>query len=368
MNAIVRNLTLSLAVGMLNSAVFCQEKAVAETKAAKYVIFSKPDDAQLGASLFRVLIGADKNVRFEKAESIEKAIESDANVIVVVATQKIPPGGQFHWNLDQKSLASLKNRKVIGIGYGASQLFEDMGLEINAGNCMYFRQIPNMVIVPNVLIDPASVSGPIEVLKDQILNGADPKVGMGVFAMLIPETSDEAKFVEAIARFKSDMNYSPIVRQGNYMLIGTPVNVTRWAKEYEHLIREICMNFHARHPEDFKVIERELAKPGKYTIDLAELNSTERPFSKDFHFRFDKPTKVTIRLTHPGRQAVMMMFRGGNGSDTKRLDTTDGAPLQIDVEVSAKDIQEAGGKYWVLDILNFGSEAVSCELDISSSE
>ena len=361
MKSIVHNLTLSLVVCALNSSVFCQETDNSNAKTAKYVIYSEPKDAQLGASLFRVLIGADKNVRFEKAETMDKAIESDANVIVVVATGRIRGEGKFNWNLDKESLDSLKKRKVIGIGYGASQLFEDMGLEIHGGKCAHFRQIPNIVIASNELIDPKSVSGPVEVLKDQ----AD-LVGMDVFAMHIPQTSDEAKFVEAIARFKDQMNYSPIVRQGNYILIGIPIQVPKWTNEYEHLISEICMNFHARHPEDFKVIDRELAKPGKYTIDLAEGRSTDRPSSKDYYFRFDKPTKLSFELTHPGRQGIMMMFRGGNGAHTKRLDAKDRASLQIDVEISNEDIQEAGEKYGELHITNFGPESVSCKLDISS--
>lgn len=368
MKSIVLILALSLAVCVLNSPLFCQETVNADTKAAKYVIYFEQEDAQLGASLFRVLIGADKYVRFEKAETMDKAIESDANVIVVVATGRIRREGQFNWKLDKESLDSLKKRKVIGIGYGASQLFEDMGLEIHGGNVAHFRQqIPKVVIVPNELIDPHSVSGPIEVLKDSSLNEAD-LAGLDVFAMHIPKAADEAKFVEVIARFENDKNYAPIVRQGNCILIGIPIQVPKWSKEYEHLIREICMNFHARHPEEFKVIERELAKPGEFKIDLAEGRSTDSQSSKDFYFRFDKPTKLSFELTHSGSQGIMMMFRGGNGDDTIRRDARDSAPLQIDVEISSEDIQEAGEKYWELHIVNFGREPVSCELVISPGE
>src|SRR5580765_8124511 len=52
----------------------------------KVVVYSSEEDAKFASSLFRVLRGKEKASRFAKANSIEKATDSEADVIVLVMT------------------------------------------------------------------------------------------------------------------------------------------------------------------------------------------------------------------------------------------------------------------------------------------
>lgn len=367
-SSLVRSIVL-LAVCLVNSKAFGQVTANdLDGEPAKYVIYSDPQDSQLGSSLFRVLIAGEKRVQFTKVKSLADAIASDADVLVLVATKRRRGAGPSNWSMDPASLKSLQTRKVIGIGYGASQLFGDLGLEINGGKCMHFgTTVPDVRVVPNKLVDSQSFETPVAVLNQSIADEGRGVVGE-VFAMHIPKTSEEAKHIEVVARMASRPNYAPIVRQGNHMLIGIPIPTRHWTSEFERLVREVCVHFHSRHPEDFQVVARELAKPGTYTLDLAERGNTEKPYSRDFFFRFDQPTQLSFTLKHPGRPGVMMMFRGGSGTLTKRLDARNKDPLRIDIKVSDEDIREAGEKYWELHIVNFGQQPTRCELMIAPQE
>src|SRR5436309_1368467 len=73
---------------------------------AKFVIYSSDEDRELASSLLKVLRGKDKVTRFLKASTIEKAIESEADVLVLVMTSRELP------RLEKETLAALKKRKV----------------------------------------------------------------------------------------------------------------------------------------------------------------------------------------------------------------------------------------------------------------
>src|SRR5436309_5620480 len=109
---------------------------------ARFVVYAAEEDAELGSSLVRVLRGTEKVSKFAKADTLEKALESEADVLVMVLPKREPP------KPDQKTLEVLKKRKIVGIGYGAAQLFGQLGLEINGGNCAHGVNGPPNVTVP----------------------------------------------------------------------------------------------------------------------------------------------------------------------------------------------------------------------------
>lgn len=346
------------------SVLFGHVRLLAEennAKPTKYVILSSPKDAQLGASLFRVLRGKANAIRFEKVDNLEDAVKSDADVIVAVGTNRVG------WATTPEILDSLKKRKVIGIGYGASSLFAALGLEINGGKCMHFRPVPPKNDLPQIKVGNSNLldapdDSPIKILEsDTVEEGKMPDV----FAMHLPKHSEDAKYVEAVVRFTEHANYAPIVRQGNYMLIGIPIDARKWTRPYEELVRQACINFHDREPVKFQTAERSLTEPGTYDLDFAERGNTEKAYGKTLYFRFGKPTTLKLRLEHPGNVPIMMMFRGGNGRHTKRIDARNADPLEITVSIVEKDIQSTGQKLWELGLTNFGKLPAKCKLTVS---
>jgi hypothetical protein len=113
-----------------------------------FVVYASAKDADFGSSLFGVLRGKGKVTRLEKADTIEKAVASAANVLVLVLPKRERP------KLEKRTLEALKRRKIVGIGYGAAQLFGQLGLEINDGECAHGVAGP-----PSVTIGKKRIAG-----------------------------------------------------------------------------------------------------------------------------------------------------------------------------------------------------------------
>ena len=65
--------------------------------------------------MVRVLRGKGQRARFDKAETIEQAVASKADgLVLVMPTRELP-------KLGKGTLESLKRRKIVGGGYGAAQ-------------------------------------------------------------------------------------------------------------------------------------------------------------------------------------------------------------------------------------------------------
>ncbi len=197
----------------------------------KFVVYSSEKDAELRSSLFKVLRGKEKVTRLQKAETIEKAVASEADVLVLLLPKRELP------KLEKGTLQALKKRKIIGIGFGAAQLFGQLGLEINGGNCAHgVLGPPSVMICTSKLMGEPKNAKPLLVLRE----AAEPEPdahSADFFAVFLPPSEEKSSVVDVIARWTSDANYAPIVRQDNCVLIGIPVPSTRWTEPYAELIR-----------------------------------------------------------------------------------------------------------------------------------
>jgi len=326
---------------------------------ARFVVYSSERDAELRSSLLRVLRGDDKVARIAKADTIEKATESEADVLILVMPDPDLP------KLEPKTLDALKKRKLVGIGSGAARLFGKIGLEINLGACAHFGNAPPSIKITrsDLLGDPKSTR-PVPVLKEA---PAD-KARHDNFAVFLPPRGPNASFVDVIARWSDQPNYAPIVRQGNCILIGVPVPATRWTGAYANLIRDLCKALHERKTEPFAPARKELTRPGTYEFKLAKRGSPDEPFEKAFFFRFSEATKVTCRLENAGSDAVMLLFMGEDENRTHwtRRDARNGETLEINVSIRQEDIQTLADRYWTLKVTNFGANSpVECRLRIT---
>ena len=68
-------------------------------------------------------------------ESLKRAVASGAEVLVIVLPRSRDP-------YSDDLIEGLKKKKVIGIGYGAAQLFGQLELEINGGACATLVRCP----------------------------------------------------------------------------------------------------------------------------------------------------------------------------------------------------------------------------------
>ena len=343
-----------------------------EKEPAKFVVVAPKsgENAELGASLYRVLLGTGQRAKFERVESIEEAVTSKADVIVLAMSSRDLP------TLERETLESLKKRKIVGIGHLAATLFGQLGLEINDGQCAHGTAFPpSLMVTKSELLEAQKTDEALLVLNEPA--EANRKVTaegerlLDYFAIFLPSSESATSGIDVIARWSSDPNYAPIVRQGNCVLIGIASPATQWTKSYSQLISDTCMALHKRKLEEFSTIRYELTKPGKYEFQLAPRNSRDKPFVKNFYFRFSKPTKLRAEVEHSGSAAFMLLFygKGSEGTPSERQDAFKGETLTITKEITADDIVELSGRYWVLDVTNFDAKAdVNCKLTITIEE
>ena len=328
----------------------------------RYVVYSSDTDTEFGSSLFRVLYSKDQRERFDKAQTIEQAVESDAEVLVLILPNRELP------TLEKGTLESLKRRKIVGIGYGAAQLFGKLGLEINDGACMHgVRGLPSLTIGKSDLLGNSKQAEPLLVLQDSPVAepGADK---LDLFAVFQPPRGPKASVVDVIARWTSDMNYAPIVRQGNCILIGIPASATQWTPAYADLIRETCLALQKRKLETFSTARWEVTKPGTYEFKLAPGRSTDLPFGKTYYFQFTEAKKFHAQLEHKGSNSVMLLFMGQDEGRNHwtREDAHQGEILKITAEICEDDIKKLGDRYWIVQVTNFGANMpAECKLTIT---
>ena len=298
--------------------------------------------------------------RITKADTIEKAVESKVDVLVLIMMgRKIP-------ELAPKTIEALKTRKVVGIGEGAAVLFGKLGLEINIENGASSGNLPPPVRICRsaLLGDPKSIE-PVPVCLE-----ASGDEELANFALFMPPAGSNASIVDVIARWANDSNYAPIARQGNCILIAAPVPATQWTDPYARLIKDVCQALEERNLEPFSKARRELTKPGTYEFKLARLQSPDEPFEKTFYFRFSAPTRLTARLEHSGSENVMFMFMG-MGQDERWMNVTrrnarNEEMLEIVSSISPEQNEALGDRYWILNVTNFDKNSgVDCKLKIS---
>ena len=162
--------------------------------------------------------------------------------------------------------------------------------------------------------------------------------------MFLPPSKEKPSVVDVIARWTSDANYAPIVRQGNCVLIGIPVPSTRWTEAYGELIREMCLALHERKLEAYSTAHREVTKPGTYEFKLAKRGSIDPPFTKTFYFHFTVPKRFSARLEHAGSDSVMLIFMGDDEKRTHwtRKDARQQETLKIATEHQSRGYPKTG--------------------------
>jgi len=305
-------------------------------------------------------------------DTIEEAIARDPEVVILRAERDR--------ETSEGTLEGLRNHKVIGIGYGAAQLFGHLGLEINDGACAHDPDNPPRIsLSENTLIGHSG--SPESLVAFELPR--DAQGGDVNFAMYTPERSHLCSVVEVVARWTGDEDYGPIVRQGNHIMIGLDAPPLTWTPPYRTLFKDLSEAMYARELEPFARVEWPIAPPGTYQIHLGTTDCTEDVH----HFRFSEPTTFTAHLEHHGSKHIALLFMGENREHWTRKDTSnapcrvpetsgqveaddaipgyfDESPLEISIDITDGDILSVGERYWTLTVANYDSEhAADCRLE-----
>jgi hypothetical protein len=332
-----------------------ETKPALQSAKPKFIIYSAAEDAELAASMIKIVFRAgNKTERILKADSIAKAVASDAEVLILVMPGDVQP------TYEPKILELLKKRKVIGIGPDAARLFGKLGLEIHFAKCDQFGPAPPDVQISKsrLLGLPKSTDAIPVYLESEDAGAAFRKPNN--FGMLIPPESADAAVVDVIARFVEDSNYAPIVRQGNFVLIGLPASATQWTDGYSAIVQETSAALCDRKLDVFSTVRRELTGPGTYEFQLPKSQRADAPDSRKFFFRFTERTQLNVRLDRSKRIQTTLQF---TGSDENSLFTT---ADHFTVDISQKDIDELVDRCWVLEVTNSNLEsAVDYKLKIT---
>ena len=265
----------------------------------------------------------------------------------------------------RSELEPLRSKKVIGIGYGAAQLFDRLGLEIRYGACATIPSpAPEIELQANPLCPGNEGKSMVAFRVPDPGNGEKMEVGYN-FAMYLPRLNENTKFVDAIARWRGDENYAPIVRQGNYIMIGLAAPPSTWTSEYKAFLHDLTAAFANAPNEPFSTAKFEITKPGDYEFELAQGRSTTELSGRNFYFQFETPVDFSAKLVVEDSQAVMQLFRGRNGEHFSRKDGGDGKTLEVEAKISQSDLQAVGEGYWQLEVTNFDrANRAKCKLQL----
>jgi len=341
--------------------LFCLLLACATASGTPGYAIYVPEDSTSARALTDLL--HDREHRAVQVSDLKEALESNAGVLVLWL-----PGRDVS-SVDTATLNALRKRRVIAIGYGAAMLFERLGLEVNGRACAHNPSDPSprIRLEQNSLVDKEMAQR--EIVAFRLPPDMSPNADYD-FAMYIPAKSHLRSVVEVIGRWshnhRGSGNYAPIVRQGNYLMVGFAAPVEAWTAEYKNLFRELAISVLRREPQPFPAVKWDATRPEVYEFKLAKSGSTTDLQDKTFYFSFKKPTAFTAKLDTRGSSDVMLLFVGKYREHWTRKDAGLNQQTKVAVQISEEDVQSSGEGHWKLTISNFDAEhEAQCTLTIA---
>jgi Glycosyl hydrolase family 81 C-terminal domain len=156
--------------------------------------------------------------------------------VVIVCTERAQWGRAVYRGV-------FESYKVVGMGYGAAELFGWMGLEINSGNCGAHTgsDEPLTVELAEALKYPEAIPNPDGALQV----AAKPRAPDGAFGVTEFDDNQIPRRFERIAKWKNSWWHWPIARQGNYLLWGFDASVDQMTEAGKRLFVNVLFNHKA---------------------------------------------------------------------------------------------------------------------------
>jgi hypothetical protein len=315
-------------------------------------IFVAAADDQIGKEFADILGEGETALTARVYPSLEEAAKSPAVVVLLAMARSGKP-------FSHELVEAVKGKKVIGVGYGAAQLFGKLELEINGGACAHFgSRVPKLRLPQSRLLGNQFASQEIAPYAKQ--TPADN------FGMYLPSNDDRTQVVDVLARYGSDVNYAPIVKQNNFVMVGLSAQPQAWSADYRRLFHELAVALRSEQKQPFAKAKFTITRPGAYGLVVGQGRSTTQLPGKTYYFKFSKPTVFTAKLDHKGSDNMMMLFMGKkNRLHWTRKDAKHGETLTITIKITADDLKVIGDNYWTLNVTNFDRQNLgNCLLDI----
>lgn len=125
---------------------------------------------------------------------------------------------------------------MVGIGFGAAKMFEDMGLQNSAGHCTDgLGGIPRIIVRDSSVLTESDLPSPIFLFEPQVIDKSEERFhNEHVFGVYLPQRD-----VEAIAIKADDRKYACISRDGTHILIGVDSSPQNWSEDLRQVIKKI---------------------------------------------------------------------------------------------------------------------------------
>ena len=243
MHRVVTRTVLACFVSLAWIAAACPLRAD-DAKQVSYALFAPAQSEKSTSALAALLTHGDKNASFTRVKTLPDAIASQSDILVLAMNES-----DFN-ALGPYDADALKKRKIIGIGFGAAKLFGKAGLKIAAGNCAHgFEpriQVQDNATMPKDGFDKVfGVYGP----NSQEYPAGD--VNFMPFGIYLGDKHPENRAgLDVIARFSNAAEYTPVVREGNVILIGFNPHAEDWSPLFRTLIAIVAseLNATSNHP------------------------------------------------------------------------------------------------------------------------
>jgi Protein kinase domain len=193
-------------------------------------VFAPKQDAKALNVLARLLTGESEKGPIRMVDTLQDGIASSSRVLVILMDDF-----QFE---EAYSAEALKNHKVLGIGFGAAKLFEEIGLKIGAGNCAHgVPGEPRIIVEDNPLL---KFESPF-FLFDPPVRNKKPFHSDIVFGVYVGDKKPEVRReLDVIALFTAYRNYAPVTAQGNFVLIGVNSHIENWSETFQRFVGEVA--------------------------------------------------------------------------------------------------------------------------------
>jgi hypothetical protein len=138
------------------------------------------------------------------------------------------------------SAKALKLKRVLGIGYGAARVFGELGLKISAGNCAHGTGgEPTLLIQTNRLIPVDLIDHAFTIFVPPILDPTNLHNDI-IFGVYIGDKHPEIRpGLDVVAIYANQRDYTPVVRQDGFVLVGVNAHVLNWSPSFGTLVREL---------------------------------------------------------------------------------------------------------------------------------
>lgn len=201
-----------------------QEIAYSQTQMPRLslaICASERDDAA-AATLERMLRAKIGSVDVRRVTTIDDAAQDKSELLYLIL-----PDFSVK-STSKETLASLKERRIIGFGLGAAKLFGAIGKDINSTRYdLFYREKVRVVLHPSRLLGDRPPSAPYTLAKDDARSdtkkGAATKDVADVVGMLVSYVTNDLEFMDPLARSESDPKFCYIVAQDRCVFVGLPI-------------------------------------------------------------------------------------------------------------------------------------------------